>query len=198
MFTRVRLSPVSVTVDDVVTPSWFPCYLAPPVSTPVVATDESRRDLPPCLLKFPTAPYAVADIVPLRPGELVQVESTSSTYETVGAPRELRSGRRVVGNEVAVISLDDLYPFSGDLLDQSGASLSTSQIPLSARATTDVPSSRGVYEDLQLEAPAYTFPLLQPNRALDIDGVRHQITRVTLPPNVPVVRLTVRRKDVRG
>ncbi len=191
---RLTPSPISPSVSAV-QEEWFASYLMPPQVVDAVAGDESPRGKNIFFLRYAPPIVGPSTNAPRLTGE--RVESEGETWELLGKPRQLRTGRRVVGLEVAVQTLNDLYPWTAELQNNDGSVLAAS-VPLALWGTTEEVTNRGGYEDLEGEAPVEFASLFRPNRFIIHSGVKLHITRAWIPPDAPRARITVRRKDRNG
>jgi hypothetical protein len=100
----------------------FPALLVPGART-VNAPNDSPRELPPGTLWFGLPPHGP----PLASGHLYAAERVvdpdGTAWELLGAPRPLRAGSRIRGYAANVLPVSTLYPFLGDLTDQSGTTI---------------------------------------------------------------------------
>lgn len=192
---RVSISPAAFTVLDAQEP-WFSSYLAPPRrGEDESAKDESPRLRPHPYLMFAPPPLGPTQNAPLNPGE--RIETRGATYECLGRPRELRSGRRVVGMQVSVMPVTTLYPWEVQLQENGGAVVIAS-LKVAMWGTSEIVTSQGGYEDLEAEASVEYHAALKPNRLIILGGVRHHITRAFVSPDAPRVRMILRRRDRNG
>jgi hypothetical protein len=192
---RIVSTPASFTAVDALE-GWFPANLAPPEDPPpLVDLDQSPRDLPPTRLQYAGSTLHPGDAAPRRVGE--RVEILDVTYELLGRPRQISTGRRVVGYEVAVTSVAELYPHVAILQENNGDEV-LPEISLAVWSLSENIVGRSGYEDLESEAPIDYADVLRPNRVLSISGTRHHITRAYVPPGQPRVRMSIRRRDRNG
>ena len=191
---RLQATPVAVTVDDSPEP-WFPANLSFPLAADTPATnpgDTSPRDNPPTMLQYAAGILGPQMNAPTRPGERVEVEG--DLYELLGSPRNLRTGRRLVGHEIAVQTVETLYPYTASLQEGNGDVLAPF-IPLALWAVAEEVRERSGWETLEAEAPVEFASELKPNRRLAIAGVQHHISRSFIPPDGSRARMSLRRKD---
>lgn len=192
---RIVSTPASFTAVDA-PEAWFPANLAPSEDTPpLVDLDQSPRDSPPMRLQYGSSTLHPGDAAPRLTGE--RVELLNVTYELLGRPRQITTGRRVVGHEAAVISVAELYPHVAVLQENNG-NVVLAEISLAVWALSENIIGRSGYEDLESEAPIEFADALRPNRVLSISGTRHHITRAYVPPGQPRVRMSLRRRDRNG
>lgn len=192
---RISGSIDSISADEVLE-DWFPANLAPPEdASPLVTPDASPRDTSPWRLQFGASTLYPGSAAPRQAGERVQLLST--TYELLGRPRQISTGRRVLGHEVGVLSVQDLYPYVATL-QQHDLSEIVAEMPLAVWQLTENISQRSGYEEFEAEAPIEYVKDLSPNKILSVWGSRHHITRAYVPPSGPRVRMTLRRRDRNG
>lgn len=180
---------VRVVATDVIG-GWFSGEIVPPRDQTVPLDPAPARDRESHVARWLTSTIGPGDDAPTRGAE--RIESGSLTYELLGVPRELYTGRRTIGVEVAVMPLGVLYPQSADLQDQGGESvLKGTHISLWEDATSR--SGEGMYLTYSAEAPIeYAEELLVKNRQLVINDIQFRIVDPFIFYEVPRIRMTLR------
>lgn len=168
--------------------------LVPPELDSVIAEEDSPREQDPWILRWPTNTLAPVN-PPAHPGDRVEIEG--ELYELLNLPRKLRSGRRTVGVEVAVMPVSTLYPTQGVLQDQGGQLWG--DIFFAMWSPGETHTGAGDYRTWQAEAPPeFARVLGDKNRQIlvpDMEPDLETVYRVVDPMVIlasPRVRFTMR------
>lgn len=156
----------------------------------VLPTESSPREGSYSKVQLPAGTIAPLH-PPANPGDRVVVQG--ETYELIGRPRQLMSGRRILGAEVAVMSVNDLYPFQALLVE--GQDMVRADIILAMWTTGANTTDRGAYALYEAEAPLDFAEDLKVNRSLTISGQRFNIAQAIQPLTSPQVKMVLRRRD---
>lgn len=127
---------------------------------------------------------------PLRAGDRVELES--SVFELVGAPRQIKLGRILMGFEAPVLPVERLYPFVGQLQEQGGV-LVTADVRFSAFSVDEAHLTTGTYEDFDAETGLEHYSEAKINRQLVSGSKIFKITSAEVDTVGGFVKMTVRK-----
>lgn len=171
----------------------FRCNLVSPDKDTSPELDESPRELSPYKLQFGPDPLTSVVDAPQHAGERVVVGAV--TYELLGHPRQIKSGRRSIGQEVALLPIDVLYPLRGSIQERASDPPGV-EVDLAMWLPSEEVRERGSYETYEAEAPIHHKDVLGPNKfLLSATGQRFHISRCYVTYSGPRVRMTLRKKD---
>lgn len=187
---RVNLLPgVSVEVTDEVG-AWFSGEIVPPDQASTILATGPTRDRDPHLARWPDSTVGPGVLAPMRGAD--RIESGSLTYELLGVPRQLHTGRRSVGVEVAVMPLGELYPQSA-ILQNQGGTLVLEEVPVALFEDAVSRSDQGMYFTYAAEAPIeFADELLVKNRQLVISNIQFRIVDPFVFFETPRIRMNLR------
>lgn len=168
---------------------WFSGEVVPSVEPPEAITSESPREQEPYLVRWAAGHIGPGARAPVRPAE--RVSTATRTYEALGLPRELRSGRRCIGWELAALPLKTLYPFTVTLQEQGGEEVATDVLMAIWDDNTDR-SDQGQYSTFEAEAPVDRTDLLVKNRQIIWNEIPFRIVDPYVHFTEPRIRMRLR------
>lgn len=174
--------------------AWFPGEIVPPDEGAEAFSEGPPRDRPSHLARWTASTVGPGAKAPARPSERVEVATNTGrlTYELLGLPRQLRSGRRVIGVEATVMPVATLYPLTAALQEQGGEEVIPS-VPVAVWDQGTDRNDRGQYFTYTAEAPAeFAADFMVKNRQLFMDGLGFRIIDPVVPFQVPRVLMTLR------
>lgn len=194
MTRRVQYAPGSVLTVTEGAETWFRGEVVPPNENTDPYDEGPPRERPHHVMKWPVGTLGPGIHAPTRPSERVEaVEgATSRAYELLGLPRQLHVGRRRTGVEVAVMPVEDLYPYTGVLQEQGGEEV-LPEIQLAMWNADSARLDRGQYYTYDGEAPFdLAEQLVASNRQVVVNGTTFRIMDPFEVLQVPRVRFTLR------
>lgn len=126
----------------------------------------------------------------LRAGDRINMGDTD--FEVLEDPRDFHLGRRIIGCEVPVRSVEKLYPFEGAIQEQGGAPIKAG-VRFSIYATDETHDSTGTYENYNAETDLSNAAECRVNHHFVTDGKVYKITASENDLAGGYVRMTVRK-----
>lgn len=175
-----------VAVNDAPAEAPFRVELVRPRSS---AGSGSPRSRPAWTLRWRTGPFGPPEPVPAASSRLTL---GLVAYELIETPRALMRGRSEVGQEVRAVPVTELYPFTGQLTEQSGVEV-LAAIPFAMWSPSERRDSTGNYEDVSAESSVEFGSAIKRNRQIHVGGRIFRVLTAITELDVPRVVYGLRR-----
>jgi hypothetical protein len=178
---------LSLSLDDAAG-AYFPAGLQAPQADNGQLDGSPRTSLAPWRLYWSRTPAE------LHACDRIEVPG-DTTYELIAQPREVSSGRRVVGRSCPVLPVDVLYPREAELKDL-GIDAAIAAVRCVIYSEREEQGQRSSYVNTFAEFPPSVWPHLDgaANRELHFaDGSVWRIAEATLAPEMPYVTASAKK-----